>query len=48
MCIKIKVSSFKDESILNSIYVTEKTSITCNGSLIQEFVTYQTRQFLGL
>ena len=37
MCIKIqiKVCIFKDETILNLIYVMlKKTSITCNGSLI--------------
>ena len=41
MCIKIKVkvSIFQDESILNLICVTEKTPITCNGSLIQKFLT---------
>ena len=41
MCtkIQIKVCIFLDESILNLIYVTEKTFITRNGSLIQKFLT---------
>ena len=41
MCIKIQIKFciFQDESILNLICVTEKTSITCNGSLIQKFLT---------
>ena len=39
MCIKIKICIFYDESILNLIYVIEKTSVTCNGSLIQKFLT---------
>ena len=37
--IQIKVCIFQDESILNLIYVTEKISNTCNGSLIQKFLT---------
>ena len=41
MCIKIQVCIFKDESILNLIYHTllKETSITCNESLIQKFLT---------
>ena len=39
MCIniQIKVCLFYAESILNLIYIIEKNSITCNGSLIQKF-----------
>ena len=38
--IEIKVCIFHDKSIINLKYDTEKkTSITCNGSLIQKFLT---------
>ena len=42
MCIKIqtKVYILQDESILNLIYVTDKTfHYTCNKSLIQKYLT---------